>query len=125
MPQSPPVDDSFPPPGLVCAPLTNDSPLFHDCDEAYQQIISKLPEVTCGFKPHKHQYDFKTVRSCTVHTYSQTGNAHCVRHVALLTGIDNILHSCSNNGYTQGSYTWTREGEPREGVKLIRSTFGP
>ena len=80
-------------------------------------------EVNCGFEHPQNQYDVITVDTCTVHTYSQKGNAHCLDQGYILGGIDDIMRKCSINGYSQGSFTWTREGEPREGVKLIRSTF--
>ena len=124
MPQSPPFDDSFAPPGLYCGPISPDSPHYHDCDEAYQRIESRPPQLICGLGPPQYQHDVITVGTCTVHTYSQKGNAHCLDRNHILTGIENIMHAClTDDDYTQGYYTWTKEGQKREGVKLIWPGF--
>ena len=125
MPQSPPVDNSFPPPGPTCTRITTNSPLYNDCKAASQRIKFSPPDFDCGFIPPQNQNDVITVGTCTVRTYSQGGNANCLDRNHILNGIENILRECSTNGYTQGSYTWTQEGEPRKGVKLIRSTPEP
>ena len=127
MPQSPPEptnDNLFPPPGSTCTEITNNSPLYDDCKTASQRIRIRPREIDCELELPQSQHDVITVGTCTVHTYSQRDNAHCLDHNEIHTGIENILSECSKNGYTQGSYTWTREGRLRVGVKLIRSTFG-
>ena len=123
MPQSPPEptnDNLFPPPGSTCTEITTKSPRYDHCKAASELIRDLPPQVDCY---PQSQHDVFTVGTCTVHAYSQKDNAHCLDRNFIVTGIENILRACSKNGYTQGSYTWTREGELREGVKLIRSTF--
>ena len=125
MPQSSPEptnDSLFPPRGHTCTEITNNSPFYDDCKMASQQIRSSPPEIDCESENPQYQHDVITVDTCTVHTYSQKGNARCLNRNYILIGIEDILRECStDDGYTQGSYTWTQEGEPREGVKLIRS----
>ena len=124
MPQSPPADDSFPPPGLDCGPINFDSPHYEDCDEAYRQIKSSPLQLICGFGQPQYQHDVITIGTCTVHTYSQKGNAHCLNRNHILAGIEDIMHTClTDDGYTQGSYTWTKEGQQREGVSLFWPGF--
>ena len=122
MPQSssvPTNDTLFPPPGLTCTETSPTSPLVDDCILAYLQIEPGNPEFC--ILVFLTQDDFKTVGTCTVHTYSESGRAHCLNRDNIRSGILDILGPCSNNGSIQGSYTWTAEDQPREGVKLIRS----
>ena len=119
MPQSSPTDDnSFPSPGLKCT-TTTESPFFEDCLDAYQKITPGDPEVCIMII--SEQWDYITVGTSTVHTYSQAGNAHCLNGDYIRKGVLDILSKCTKDGQAQGSSTWTKEGNPREGVKLIRS----
>jgi len=120
MPQSSilPIDE-FPPPGLTCTATTPTSPLIGDCVMAFEQIEPGEPGACILI--FQTEVDFITVGTCTVHTYSQRGRAHCLNRDKIRSGILNILGPCSDGGFTEGSYTWTGEDEPREGVKLIRS----
>ena len=120
MPQSSilPIDE-FPPPGLICADTIPTSPLIDDCIKAFE-LVEPVTPIACTFQ-FQTQDDFRTAGTCTVHTYSEFGRAHCLNRSLIRSGILDILGGCSDDMFTQGSYTWTAEGEPREGVKLIRS----
>lgn len=120
MPQSSvlPIEE-FPPPGSTCTEISPNSPLLDDCIRAWEEIEPR--ESTICPTIFLTQHVFKTVGTCTVHTYSELGKAHCLNRDDIGEGILKILVPCSNTKFTGGSWTWTPEGQPREGVKLVRS----
>ena len=120
MPQSS-TDPVFPPPGLTCTPpyLASIAPLVTDCKKALERVPPVKPGVCT--KIWQTEKDIVTVGTCIVHTYSAAGRAHCLDGNEIRNGIQQILRSCTGNGYTSGSYTWTAEGAKREGVMLLKS----
>ena len=116
-----PDPNMFPPPVLHCAEITYSAPFIADCEKALEQVAPVKPEF-CTFI-FAQQQDIVTVGSCTIHTYSERGSAHCLDGNDIRSGVKAILCSCTKDSYTQGSYTWTPEGELRDGVKLIKSAI--
>ena len=64
------------------------------------------------------QWDYITVGTCTVHTYSQLLSAACIDPSFIQGSVKYILDRCADSGGVQGSFTWTTENGWREGVKL-------
>ena len=117
MPQSSPTDDNlFPSPGIECT-TTTDSPLWQNCQEAYENIVPGDPQACPSIS--REQYYYVTIGTCTIQTYSQLGRAHCLNGYDIQNGILEILARCTKDEGVQGSYTWTKEGNPREGVMLV------
>ena len=119
MPQSLPADDNlFPQPGLTCTITIPGSPIpfVRDCIEAYKKIGH--PQCTPIIR---YLYDYITVGTCTVLTYSENGLATCPDPDFIRRSVRIILDKCTNGEKVQGSFTWTSKSSPREGVKLIRS----
>ena len=124
MPQS--TDPTvFPPPGRQCAKTysASTSPLIADCEKALNKISAGDPPQICTamFLPQK---DIVTVGTCTVRTYSEEGNAHCLGGSNIRAGVRAVLDGCKKDTYTQGSYTWTPASAKRDGVSLIKLKRG-
>ena len=124
MPQSSPAP-TFPPPGYTCTPPydASSAPLVEDCKLALQQVTPGQPEICT--QQIQTGMDFVTVGTCTVHTYSAHGKAHCLNGDDIRGAIWSIIHLCSSDGFTRGSFTWTPEGASADGVTLKRSSSVP
>ena len=107
----------LPPPGLICADTIPTSPLIDDCIKAFE-LVEPVTPIACTLD-WRSQDDFRTVGTCTIRTYSAFGRAHCLNRSLIRSGILDILAGCSDDTFTQGSYTWTAEGDPVEGVRLM------
>ena len=111
----------LPPPGLTCEDTTPTSPLIDDCIKAFE-LVEPVTPIACAliWLP---QSNFRTVGTCTVRTYSAFGRANCLNRSLIRGGILDILAGCSDDTFTQGSYTWTAEGDPVEGVRLMSAAW--
>ncbi|KAF8449921.1 hypothetical protein BGX38DRAFT_1142343 [Terfezia claveryi] len=115
---------------LTCADVTADGfPLREDCEAALDQVEPGEPKVcTLQFQT---EYDFVTVGTCTIHTFSTRGMAHCLNRDEIRNGVEAILKYCSVNPqgsykeYTGGRYEWMKSadinGTHSEGVKLVEA----
>ena len=101
-------------------------PLKPDCVAALAKVAPVNPRVcTEIFRP---QYDYVTVGTCTIHTYSTTrGMAHCLDGNLIIKGGNKILAGCTSiigdpgQEYAMGQYEWSTDGENGEGVRFIRA----
>jgi len=122
---------TIPPPTygtLTCADVSAFGfPLKKDCEEALKKVPPGKPEVcTLQFQT---EYDYVTVGTCTIHTYSSGGRAHCLDRDLIRKGVKEILGQCSKThdyeAYTGGEYQWLTsadiEGTKGEGVRLIKA----
>ena len=103
-------------------------PLAADCKLALDKV--KPVEPTFCTEVFKTEYDYVTVGTCTIHTYSTTrGKAHCLDGKNIIKGVKEILKSCrfdfgeATGKYTGGQYEWSTridtDGKKGEGVRLV------
>jgi len=110
---------------LTCTHIsTIGFPLKDDCTAALAKVKPiNPPSCTEIFQP---QYDYVTVGTCTIHTYSTTrGMAHCLDGNLIIKGGKEILANCTSiigdQEYTGGQYEWSTDGENGEGVRFVRA----
>jgi len=105
---------------LTCTPISPlGFPLKADCVAALAKVKPVKPEICLTV--FKTESDYVTVGTCTVHTYSYHGKAHCLDGKLIIKGGKEILKRCTFENYTGGQYEWETATEGGEGVKLIRS----
>ncbi|RPB27460.1 hypothetical protein L211DRAFT_834321 [Terfezia boudieri ATCC MYA-4762] len=111
---------------LTCAEVSAFGfPLKKDCEAALAKVPPGNPEVcTQQFQP---EMDYITVESCTIHTYSDRGMAHCLNRDMIRKGGKKILTSCTfetqccpSEVYTGGQYEWFTQGK-KEGFKFVKA----
>ena len=124
---------TYPPPTygtLTCADVSAYGfPLKKDCEEALKKVPPGKPKFcTYIYRP---EFDYITVGTCTIHTYSSGGRAHCLDRNLIRKGVEEILGQCSKThdyeAYTGGEYQWSNKGEARgtkgEGVRLVKASI--
>ncbi|RPB27461.1 hypothetical protein L211DRAFT_865637 [Terfezia boudieri ATCC MYA-4762] len=99
-------------------------PLKDDCAAALAKVAPVEPQACT--KQFETEYDYVTVGTCTIHTYSTTrGMAHCLDGNLIIKGGEEILENCTSiigdQEYTGGQYEWSTVGENGEGVSFIRA----
>ncbi|KAF8449920.1 hypothetical protein BGX38DRAFT_1269721 [Terfezia claveryi] len=99
-------------------------PLKDDCAAALAKVAPVNPQ-TCT-KIFQTEYDYVTVRTCKILTYSTTrGMAHCLDGNLIIKGGKEILANCTtiigDQEHTGGQYEWSTDGENGEGVRFIRA----
>ena len=105
-------------------------PLAADCEAALAEVKPVEPQACT--KIFQTEYDYVTVGTCTIHTYSTTrGMAHCLDGNNIIKGVKEILKSCrfdfgeATGKYTGGQYEWSTrtdpDGKKGEGVRLVRA----
>ena len=116
---------------LTCTKIsTVGLPLAADCEAALAKVqpwpVGEPKFCTLQFQP---EYDYVTVGTCTIHTYSTGGNAHCLDENKIIEGVKEILKSCrfdfgeATGKYTGGQYQWSTstDGKKYEGVRLVKA----
>ena len=101
-------------------------PLKKDCAAALDKVSPVTPQACT--KQFQAEYNCVTVGTCTIHTYSSRGMAHCLDHGLMIRGGKDILARCtftqgySSEEYTEGQYEWTAHGSS-EGIKFVKASI--
>jgi len=100
-------------------------PVKKDCGAVFKKVIPGEPG-PCTLQSQT-EYDYVTVGTCTIHTFSTGGRAHCLNSDLIIKGVEEILKRCTTNpqGTCEGNsgreYGWSSTGA--EGVRLVASPF--